>query len=209
MFPNDPHNATPSPYNATAVQHPYNPRAVVADQAQALFDQLREGLLNVETSIKAIIDTRAWEQLGYQSLTEAWGAQLSNVRISQHVQVHLLYAMFAEGTDIDQIEQAIHGVGPQGVNAYHDAWMNNLSPKDALTHANAVQRTKATSGVHVKAHFRHNPTSATRVTLAGFTKNELATLRDMAKRNDMSINAFATAILRELAATYQPAAVKP
>ena len=83
--------------------------------AEALWDELRQGFVNVEATLVKIIQTKAWEPLGYATFTEAWAAKLQGIRLAtDECRAHVVYAMLSDGTDdVTIIRQS--GVGDQAV----------------------------------------------------------------------------------------------
>lgn len=82
--------------------------------AEQLWARLESGLLDVQNTIIAIIDARAWEPLGYESFSKAWIDKIMpRVTISAELRPHVVYQMFEEGLTADQVADAVKGVTPE------------------------------------------------------------------------------------------------
>jgi hypothetical protein len=75
--------------------------------AEKLWADLRTGLLNVEKSIAQIIHDKAWEPLGYNSFTEAWAAQVTDITIAAELRAHVVYQMYREGATPEDVAAAV------------------------------------------------------------------------------------------------------
>lgn len=81
--------------------------------AEKLWARLETGLFDVQNTIIAIIDARAWEPLGYESFSKAWIDRIMpKVTISAELRPHVVYQMFEEGLTADQVADAVKGVTP-------------------------------------------------------------------------------------------------
>jgi hypothetical protein len=85
--------------------------------AEKLWDELRTGLLNAELSISKIIDTRAWEPIGFHTFAEAWRDRLGGVSLASEVRPHVVYQLAAEGFSPCEIADAVKGISPQGAES--------------------------------------------------------------------------------------------
>lgn len=62
--------------------------------ANELFDSLHEQIVDIEKTIIRIIETRAWEVLGYESFADAWKDRLSSIPLATKVmKAHVVYAL--------------------------------------------------------------------------------------------------------------------
>ena len=70
---------------------------LAARQAGDLWDSLRDNLVNAEATLTKIIETRAWEPLGYSSFLGAWNDRLKSVQLAtEAMRGAAVYAMGAE-----------------------------------------------------------------------------------------------------------------
>lgn len=68
--------------------------ALATRQAGDLWDSLRDNLVNAEATLAKIIETRAWEPLGYSNSLEAWNDRLKGVRLATDaMRAAVVYAM--------------------------------------------------------------------------------------------------------------------
>lgn len=172
--------------------------AVTADTARTLFDDLRHNILATEQTIHNIIKTKAWEPLGYASLTEAWAAEMKGVRLASTIEANLLYAMFEQGTSINDAAFAVHGVGPKKAAAYHQAQQAGMTPNQASIHAATMSRTRTADagGTYVQSHRRRPATKRNAITMQGFTDEEIKTWKDLATAQDMTVGEWARDVFR-------------
>lgn len=100
-------------------------------EAQKLWDNLRGSLLETEKNIRAIINTRAWEPLGYETFAEAWRDNLSDIELSTELRAVVVFAMFDNGSSPANAARAVKGVGVRQVTALHDAHKRGIDAQDA------------------------------------------------------------------------------
>ena len=85
--------------------------ALAARQAGDLWDSLRDNLVNAEATLTKIIETRAWEPLGYSNFLEAWNDRLKGVRLATDaMRAAVVYAMLDSGASDREVVEAA-GVG--------------------------------------------------------------------------------------------------
>ena len=100
-------------------------------EAQQLWDNLRGSLLETEKNIRAIINTRAWEPLGYETFAEAWRDNLSDIELSTELRAVVVFAMFDDGASKSDVAKSVAGVGPTTVTALADAHRKGFDAADA------------------------------------------------------------------------------
>ena len=72
--------------------------------AEALFSELREGLVNTERVLTEIIRSKAWEALGYPTFVAAWTDRMRGVRLATDViRAHVVYAALDDGMAPEEI----------------------------------------------------------------------------------------------------------
>jgi hypothetical protein len=81
--------------------------------AEELWERLGKDLFSVQTTIIEIIESRAWEPLGYATFAEAWRDRMSDLTIAPEIRPHVVYQMFAEGAGADTVADAVKGIGPE------------------------------------------------------------------------------------------------
>lgn len=75
--------------------------------AEALFDSLANALNNAEKILIEIIRTKAWQQLGYETFTDAWNERLAGVRLATGaMRAHVVYALLEEGLTNEEVIKA-------------------------------------------------------------------------------------------------------
>lgn len=100
-------------------------------EAQQLWDNLRGSLLETEKNIRAIINTRAWEPLGYETFAEAWQDNLSDVKLSEELRAVVVFAMFDDGATPADVAKSVSGVGVRTVTDLADYHKQDFDASDA------------------------------------------------------------------------------
>lgn len=101
-------------------------------KAQTLWGELRKHFANAENTIQQIVADRAWEPLGYGSFSEAWVAEMSNLRLPNEVRPHVVYQMLADGWEPVDIASAVKGVVPGTADALARQRRNGVPPNHAV-----------------------------------------------------------------------------
>jgi hypothetical protein len=103
-------------------------------------------VLNQRPSIAEIIETQAWEQLGYGSFTEAWSAEVGDdITHPAEVLTHVAYQMLAEGRHVAVITELVKGIGMDRVQALKRQRDHGVPAEDASLSARAGFRTIPTT----------------------------------------------------------------
>lgn len=102
-------------------------------QAAKLWSELRAAFVRIDQLIPEIIETRAWEPLGFDSFTQAWAVKMEGITIASEMRPHVVYAMFDEGATLDAIQQAVKGIGPRQAEALKRQKDNGVPPEFATT----------------------------------------------------------------------------
>jgi hypothetical protein len=80
--------------------------------AEELFASLHDQLVNVQQTIIRIIETRAWEKLGYESFADAWKSRLADIPLAtQALKAHVVYTLLETETPA-WIGENVRGVTP-------------------------------------------------------------------------------------------------
>lgn len=143
-------------------------KKITKTKARALYKDVRTGLAMTETALVEIVQTKAWEVLGYSSFTEAWDAELKDVRLaaSGTLRSAVVYAFIDAGLSDSQIVEATAGrVGDRTVSETRKAKAKGLSSKAAET--------------VVRQHFRKAPSPSGNLTVT-FDVNELQHFKEVA-----------------------------
>lgn len=123
--------------------------------ARGLFDDLKAGLFQADEALREIIRTRAWEELGYGSLAEAWSAELGDVRLASIIARNLVaFEIYREGGKPEDVSNAVHGVGPVTAKRLREEFDAGLTEEEA-------------TGIPVRRHYRKPaaPASVVRIQL--------------------------------------------
>ena len=100
--------------------------------AEKLWEHLQQGFLDIEATIIAIIEAKAWEPLGYESFAKAWVDKMSNISIAIELRPHVVYQMFSEGLTPEQVAAAVKGIGVKMAEALKRQRDNGV-PADLVT----------------------------------------------------------------------------
>lgn len=76
-------------------------------EARELWADLKNALASTEKAIQRIIETKAWEAMGYDSFAEAWAAEMHGSFLATELRAHVVYAMFAEGDTDEEVREAL------------------------------------------------------------------------------------------------------
>lgn len=79
-------------------------------QAQKLWALLRQHFVNFERTLEEIVETRAWEPMGFASFSEAWHHHMRDVTLAAEFRPHVVYAMLAEGASVDDVAAGVKGI---------------------------------------------------------------------------------------------------
>lgn len=141
------------------------------NKAEQLFNQLKNSLLEVEAVLQDIIETRAWEVLGYTSFAQAWDDRIAplGLSITRELRGQVIYAMFDNGDSVEDISDAVSGVSQNTVEQMKKAKEQGVSAKSSEAHVRAMNR----KPVKVKEFERSLPSQRNSIHLEGFKSEEL------------------------------------
>ena len=161
--------------------------AISKKKAEALWSDLRSALELTEEKIKEIIDTRAWEPLGYDTFAECWSDKLSDLKLYGELRAVVVYQMFDQGESEKTVREAVSGVGPvesKRLKTAHDKGMSTAS---------------ASRFAKVREHYRKPPTHQ-RFVRAELTSEELDHVKAASESYQITVEEFVKrAVLREAA----------
>ncbi|QFG05126.1 hypothetical protein SEA_DRE3_50 [Gordonia phage Dre3] len=156
-------------------------------QADQLWSSLSSALVKAGDAIQKIIQTQAWEPLGYGSFTEAWADRMSGVPLAAELRPYIVYQMFSEGMDDDQVADAIgsgSGVGPASIANFRRERSNGVPPD--------LARGRTT---HVNEHYRKPPRPPQFFHIQ-FDPDEYDGFKDLAKKHDLDLQGFTQDAIR-------------
>lgn len=144
-------------------------KKITKTRAKALYKEVRVGLINVEKALTEIIQSEAWEVLGYSSFTEAWDAELKDVRLasSRTLRASVVYAFIDSGLSDEEIIEATDG---------------RVSDQEARTLRSKKSRgVSAEAATTVRQHERRRPSPTGNFTVR-FDVDELTHYKEVAGR---------------------------
>jgi hypothetical protein len=145
--------------------------------AEKLWERLESGLLDVQNTIIAIIDAKAWEPLGYESFSKAWVDKImSKITIASELRPHVVYQMFDEGLTADQIADAVKGITPETARNLKRQKGHGVPPDQATTTVRQHRRKLPGqwSYLHLKVENETLVEWKRRAEASGRTVNEIA-----------------------------------
>lgn len=156
-------------------------------RAEALWDDLRSALELSEEKIGEIVQTRAWEPLGYESFAECWADKLSGLKLYGEIRAVVVFQMFDEGASVSEVSDAVSGVGAAEGKRLKTAHSKKMSPKAVAAFST------------VREHPRRKP-SAPRFVRAELSPDELESVKSAAAFYDVPVDEFVKrSVLREAA----------
>ena len=193
---------------------------ITKNEAKALFNSLRSSLLGLDRDLKKLVDTRAWEPLGYVSLAEAWAAELADIDYTDRpvARAAAIYALFETGASDDDVMRCVKGVGPATVSVWRGSFADGVPEKAAPAHVTAMSRKprpahvtamsrkarpahSRTGDTYVGGHYRRPATRRGSVTLEGFSDDELTRWKKAAAAQDLDYRVWLSDLLRGAADT--------
>lgn len=156
-------------------------------QADQLWSSLTSALTRAGEAIQKIVQNKAWEPLGYASFAEAWADRMSGVPLAAEMRAHVVYQMFSDGLDNDQVADAIgvgSGVGPASIANFRRERSNGVPPD--------LARGRTT---HVQEHYR-KPPRPPQFFHVQFDPDEYDGFKLKAKNHDLDIQKFTEDAIR-------------
>lgn len=154
-------------------------------QPEALWAELRSALTNFDRVLNQIIETRAWEPLGYSTFAEAWTDRMRGVRLgTAAMAAQVVYAMIDSGLNRQEALVALgpsSGVGPATYDTLARQHDVGVLARDATT--------------RVRAHRRNAPSEA-RVVHVELTPTEYLHFRAVADSRGLDLGDEAAKAIR-------------
>lgn len=182
------------------------------NEAKALVNSLRAGLLAISTALPKIVEARAWEPLGYVSFVELWRTELADLDLSGAPRAAAVYALLEAGATDDDVVECVKGVGEWKVSKYRLAFERAVEPATAervaqrtsggrprIDEAPAAPPVSHDGETWVGGHTRRPPRPQHRVTLSGFTSNELKAWKKAADARELDYRVWLAGLLRDAA----------
>lgn len=158
---------------------------ITESEAEALWVEVRDSLTSLDRAVSRIIETRAWEALGYESFGQAWRVRMSGVRLSgAPLQAAIVYQLLEEGADRDSILSTL-GAG-SGVGR---------SVVDTLTRQRDAGVPSRLASIVVRQHVRALP-SAPRFIHVEVTTDEMEQFQAIAERRNLDVRDEALKAIR-------------
>jgi hypothetical protein len=87
------------------------PKPLSKAAANALWEKMHDHFADGQGVLEEIIVHQAWKPIGYNTFSEAWDARMSDVTLAVELRAVVVYQMFAEGADEDEVSATVKGVG--------------------------------------------------------------------------------------------------
>jgi hypothetical protein len=162
-------------------------------QAQKLWDQLKQCLINAGRITEEIITTEAWKPLGYGSFAESWmGQGMNEIEIASDMRPQVVYQLYAEGHSEEFVADNVLGVGPAKAKAYRRERANGVPANRARGKSEAA--TTDDDKVVVTEHGRGKPSKpeTLHITVGYLMRREL---ERMAKQHGCSVQEFVIGLI--------------
>jgi hypothetical protein len=148
-------------------------------QARRLVELSKQHLGNFERCLAEIIETRAWEVLGYESFPEFYAGEYSEFTLFPEMRPHVVYAYFDSGASVEDVASSIRGVGPELAKGFKRQRDNGVPAEHAKP-------------ITVAQHGRERPGPRRFLTLE-FSATELREFERLARSCGTTANDVATA----------------
>lgn len=115
-----------------------------------MWDNLRHHFTNAADAIKAIIESRAWEPLGYASFAQAWKSEMSDVKLAGEIRAHVVYQLLEERVPVADVADMVGGVGPTLAESFARQKANGVPADCAVVAEHFRRKPKPADTLHVK-----------------------------------------------------------
>lgn len=152
-------------------------------EASALWTDLRSALVNFDQALTRIIETRAWEPLGYQTFAQAWADRMRGTRLgTASMAAHVVYALIESGMgreDALLVLGPASGIGPTRFDVLARQYEAGV-PADIATIA------PPRGGSMVRQHYRDAPSEPSTVHVP-LTPSEYAHFKALAEGRGLDL----------------------
>lgn len=157
-------------------------------QAEALFDDLRAGFLNIEVLLRKIIETQAWIPLGYDTFTQAWHDKMRGVRLAQRSTAAVVaFAMLQDGATVEEVIEETQGEVSVRIAKAMEARREQGLPLDVAVLAPLDMEPTTPRDRHVvRPHTRKNPSPSYWLHLQ-FDPDYLADLKEFCEERKVAM----------------------
>lgn len=125
-------------------------KKLTKQQANAMWDSLRQHFTNAAEAIKKIIEARAWEPLGYTSFAQAWNAEMRDVTLAGEIRAHVVYQLLEERVPVADVADMVGGVGPVLAESFARQKANGVPADCAVVSEHLRRKPKAADTLHVR-----------------------------------------------------------
>ena len=161
--------------------------------AEQLWTRLRNGFLLMDEVISEIVANRAWEPLGFDSFAACWAEKMAGVRLAGAMKAHVVYALFDSGASVDDVADAVTGVGPVEARGLSEAYSRGVAAEDADV---VVRARKSASATRVREHERRRPVRRGTLSVSGFEADELKEWRKTAEDAGVEFDEWMRRVVR-------------
>lgn len=125
-------------------------KKITKQQANAMWDSLRDHFTNVADAIKKIIESRAWEPLGYTSFAQAWKSEMCDVTLAGEIRAHVVYQLLEERVPVADVADMVGGVGPALAESFARQKANGVPADCAVVSEHLRRKPKPADTIHVQ-----------------------------------------------------------
>lgn len=119
-------------------------------EAVAMWDRLRDQFINATRAIKAIIATKAWEPLGYQSFAQAWRKEMSGITLAEEIRPHIVYQLIEDNVPLAEIADMVGGIGPTLAESLARQHRNGVPADAAVVREHVRRKPRPADTLHLK-----------------------------------------------------------
>lgn len=119
-------------------------------QAESMWDALRDHFTNAADAIKAIIEAKAWEPLGYTSFAQAWNVKMRDVQLAGEIRAHVVYQLLEEKVPVADVADMVGNVGAVLAESFARQKANGVPADCAVVSEHLRRKPKQADTLHVR-----------------------------------------------------------
>lgn len=169
------------------------------EDAQALLDNIRDGLINVEKNLVELVKVRGWEALGYETFSDMWKAELDGLPLARAMsQAHVCWALFAEKMPDEDIQELLGGkIGDKKLKylrEQHDVGVPAELASTTPPRQNSVPKPGESV---VREHIRGPKSAPATLHVPGFTNDDLKKFTEISLELGKSRDELAAKMIKD------------
>ena len=117
---------------------------------------------------------------------------MAGVRLAGAMKAHVVYALFDSGASVDDVADAVTGVGPVEARGLSEAYSRGVAAEDA----DVVVRSRRSAATRVREHERRRPVRRGTLSVSGFEADELKEWRKTAEDAGVEFDEWMRRVVR-------------